>query len=343
MPLTTHGGTASAAALAFDDSQLTDTDEPFTIGDISWCSPSGDMTGATDSATIAAALSAGQVLVLLPGNWYVDGPIVLPDQGCMSGVNPSWGIPSGDYGVTGLPLQGAIIQAGSSFSGTALISIGSAGTLQHGGQRLYGITLSGNTTPAPPAGTHGIYAQGYVGGVKMRDVVVWKMPGDGLHADWDGTSGHNPDFWQLDSCKFSGCGGYGAYLRGLSDSWFTACEATGNTTGGWWILDGADSRYIGCRGSSNVSGPGWTLTTNGGFASVLSLIACEANFNGTYGIEVTGANSSKGTILLDSLRMASNPNNPTPLWSYSGSQAIRSNAAWSTSTSAPTYLPTLTS
>jgi hypothetical protein len=293
--------------------------------------PSEDTSGATDRANISAGFASLMPVRLTPGTYYIDAPLVMPDQSCLMADNPSWGIPTGNYGAGGLPLQGAIIRAGVGFSGAALITMGAIGDVQHGGQRLYGVTLSG--TGAPP-GTHGIESVGFVGGVKMRDVLVFDMPGDGLHADWDGASGHNPDFWQVDSCKFSHCGGYGAYLRAMSDAWFIASEATGNTAGGWWILDGADSRFIGCRGSSNAKVTGWTLTTRGGFAGVVTFIGCEANFNGT-GIAVTGRHST-GTYVLDTFRVNGN----TTAWSYDAGSAmnIDSNPARNPSRSAPTFI-----
>lgn len=247
------------------------------VGNLAYPDPSGDVTGSTDAATISNLLSSGYDLILQQGTYYLNAPVVLPDQGYLAGTNPSWGIPTGNYGAGGLPLQGSIIQAGSGFAGSALISMGSAGTTQHGGQRLCGITLSGT---GAPAGTHGILSTGYVAGVKMRDVVVWGMPGDGLHAVDDGTSGHQPDFWQVESSKFSHSGGWGVVLHGLADSWFTGCESTGNTSGGWSITGGADSRWIGCRADSNASGSGWNLTPTA-TPGYLEFTNCEANLNDT--------------------------------------------------------------
>lgn len=295
--------------------------------------PSGDTTGDTDWSNLSAMFSdraEPATVRLLPGAYYLSQPLPLPDQASLSCADPSWGIPIGNYGAGSLPLQGAIIQAGSEFTGHALITMGAPGTVQHGGQRIYGVTLNGT---GAPSGTHGIYSVGYNAGVKMRDVVVYAMPGDGLRAEWDGASGHQPDFWQVDSCKFSGNTGYGAHVRAMSDSWFIASEATGNRGGGWWILDGADSRYIGCRGSSNPNVNGWTLTTAGGFTGLVTFLECEANFNGT-GIAVTGAGST-GTYKFNGFRVNGNR---TP-WSYGAgsAMAIESNAAWNTSTSAPTF------
>ena len=241
--------------------------------------PSGDTTGVTDLAAINRYLAAGIPVQLASGVYYVSGPIVIPDGGYLSGANPSWGIPTGNYGAGGLPLQGSVIQASSTFTGSSIIFMGAVGAVQHGGQRLYSLTVNGT---GAPAGTHGIMSQGFVAAVKMRDVSVWGAPGDGLHIVNDGTTGHQADFWQADSCKFSHCGGWGVLTQGISDSWFVNSESTGNTSGGWSITGGSDTRWLACRGDSNTSGPGWLVspTTAG---NRLEWVNCEANLNSTVG------------------------------------------------------------
>lgn len=285
------------------------------VGHSLWLPPSGDPTGITDSASLSAALATGYAVHLTPGIYYLDSPLAIPDQGCLTGDDPSWGIPTGNYGAGSLPLQGAVIRAGSAFSGAALITMGGIGTTQHGGQRISGITLSGTGSPA---GTHGIESIGFVGGVKMRDVVVWgnALIQDGLHIDNDGTPGHQADFWQVDSCKFSNCAGWGVSTVGLSDSWFTNCESTGNTLGGWTITGGSDSRWIGCRADSNGGVPGFSLTPTSA-ANVLSFIDCEANLNGT-GWVFNG--STAATYML------TNPiahDNTTAAYSYTAGASVR--------------------
>lgn len=101
-----------------------------------WITPSGDTTGVTDVSAIQSGLNAGAVCNLMPGNWYTNVPITIPDQTALICPNPSWGTPSGGYGAGSLPLQGAIINPTSTFAGSAVISMGSAGTTQHGGQRI---------------------------------------------------------------------------------------------------------------------------------------------------------------------------------------------------------------
>lgn len=281
--------------------------------------PSGDTTGATDSPVIAGFLTAGYEVQLLPGTFYLNAPLVIPDQGVLTSVDPSWGIPTGNYGAGGLPLQGPIIRAGSAFAGAALISMGSAGTTQHGGQRITGITLSGT---GAPANTNGIQSIGYVGGVKLEDVTVWgnAILAIGLLATNDGTAGHNPDFWQVTRCKFSNCTTWGVQTLGLSDSWFTDCESTGNATGGtgggWSITAGADSRWTACRADSNGNTPGFALTPTG--TGTLSFTNCEANLNGT-GWQFNGG-SAAPYLLSNCIANG----NTTAAYSYAAGAAVRS-------------------
>lgn len=281
--------------------------------------PSGDTTGATDSQNISSVLAGIQgtpfTVLLMPGTFYLNQPLTIPDQVSVRGYDPSWGIPTGNYGAGSLPLQGTIIQAGSAFAGAALITMGSVGTTQHGGQRLRGLTVSG---AGAPANTHGIQSIGYVAGVKLEDIVVWGATNiqDGLHMANDGTPGHQADFWQVTRCKFSNCAGWGVSMVGVSDSWFTDTESTGNTLGGWTISGGADTRFIGCRADSNGSVPGWNLTpTSAG--NVLSWTNCEANLNGT------GWVFNGGSAATYCLSNCISHDNTTAIYSYTAGAAVR--------------------
>lgn len=283
-----------SASLSFGSGGLTfQTPDGFTTFDngvqfglgVVFLPPSGDTTGVTDWAAISAVNGDGYVCVLLPGTFYIEKPLVIANNTALRGWQPSWGIPSGNYGAGGIPLQGAIIQAGSLFTtrNEALIEFNPfLFSTQQGGQQISAITLSGT---GAPAGTSGIWSQGYVGGVLMRDVTAWNMPEYGLFASNDGVSGHNPDFWRLEGCKFSDSGNHGVSLQGMSDSWFTDCESTGNGGDGWNVTGGADTRWSGCRGESN-SGNGWTLdpTTAG---AIKQLTGCTGNLNTGYGFEWT--------------------------------------------------------
>lgn len=285
--------------------------------------PSGDVTGTTDRTAINGYLADGFTVRLLPGQYYTDQPIVVPDRGVLHGPYRAMGIPTGNYGAGSLPLAGAVIQAVPGFSGAAMIELGSAGTVQHGGMDIRAVTLDGSQLPNGNS-VHGIYSQGYVAGVTLRDILVWGnyhtgtggLGGNGLYATNDGTTGHNPDFWDVAHCKFSACGTWGVQTVGLADSWWTACESTGNGTGGGWsITDGADSRWTACRGDSNGSVPGWSITVSG--SANLQFSNCEGNLNGTGWVF---AGSGSGNIHLTGCKGSGNT---TALVSYSGTNAVR--------------------
>lgn len=286
--------------------------------------PSGDVTGAADAANITAALAAGNgAVTLTPGIYRISSPITVPDYASLTGPCRAMGIPTGNYGAGPLALAGTIIRATPDFTGTAMIELGSAGTTQHGGQQIRGLTLDGEDLPNGNT-VHGIYSQGYVAGVTLRDILIWGgyhsgtggLGGNGLLAQNDGTSGHNPDFWAVDHCKFSDCGTWGVSVTGLADSWFSDCESTGNGTGGGWsITDGADTRWTACRGDSNGSVPGWDITVSG--SANLQFANCEGNLNGTGWVF---AGSGSGNIHLTGCKGSGNT---TALVSYSGTNAVR--------------------
>jgi hypothetical protein len=296
--------------------------------------PSGDTTGATDHTNIAAALAAGGACILQPAGttapFYINAPIVVPDQGMLLSVNPSWGIPTGNYGKSSLPLQGAVIQPVSGFTGTGAIQFNPTGdsASQHGGQRLYGITINGNSLSGGNT-VDGIQSTGYVAGVKMRDVVVFgAFGGELLHLVTDGNASHVPDFWQLDSVKLSGGHANGADVIGLADSWIVNSEASGCTGIGWKFNNSSGTRMIGCRGNDNGTGLAWDGLS--GFTGNFLVNACQFASN-TTGITVSG--SGTGTILLNAVDAHSN----TTQYTYAGTNNVESNAAWSTSTGAPTF------
>jgi hypothetical protein len=336
VPDTRTTGTGSPAAdMDSTADELVDMGASFNVLNATYAG-GADATGAADStAAIQAALNAtaAGTAVLIPlGTYKTGSPLTIPDGVRLYSLTArSLGISTGNYGAGGLPLLGAILKPSSSFSGAAVITMGSAGTTQHGGQQIYGITIDGSSLPA--GSVHGIASVGYVGGVTLRDVLVYGVTGDGLNAANDGTAGHNPDFWDVAHCKFSHCGGWGMNTTGLSDSWFTAGECTGNTSGGAQVTNGSDSRYTAWRCESNATlgtTPGWSLIGASGFTGIVTLTACAADLNG---VGVASSGTGTGTYILNGIVAHGN----TTQWTYAGTNTIHSSAAWNTSTVTPTF------
>lgn len=314
-------------------------------GSLQIIGPSGDTTGAIDSAMFTSQLRiSNAVVILVPGTYYIDAPITVPDHAGLVCLQPSWGIPTGNYGNGSLALQGAVITAGSSFSGASLIAFNPTGdaSTQHGGQFLTGITIDGTGLPAANT-VYGIESKGFVAGVKLTDVVVsghynsiatTGLGNHGLYAHNDGTGGHNPDFWQITRCKFSGCGGYGMETIAMSDSWYTDGECTGNNLGGANIQNGGESRVLGWRFNNNATSgttPGLAWSGLTGFTGKFVVDGgCDFSSNGV-GLAVSGGGT--GTIALHSPVADGN----TTQYTFAGSNHVTSDAAYNTSTAAPTF------
>lgn len=252
-----------------------------------------DPTGTADStAAIQAALNAataGQAVLVPPGTYKTNTVLTIPNGVTMSSwpLTRTMAIPTGNYGIGGVPLQGVIIKpTGASI--TAAIQFASNASTQYGNQALYGITINGASMTSGTG--HGILADA-VGGVTLLFVTVVNVIGDGLHcAGVAGTGFHPPDFWQVTSCKFSACGAWGVNIAGLADSFFTDCESTGNGTGGGWsITNCGNTRFVGCKGEQNGSGPGWLLTAQSGFSGQVLLTGCTAQNDAQDGYKITGS------------------------------------------------------
>lgn len=259
-----------------------------------------DPTGATDStAAIAAALSSatpGQLVFFPPGIYLFSASLTLPDGVAMIGLgNESYGVPLGNYGAGGLPLQGVILKAASPFTGsssaTGMIFMRKAAG-QGGGQRIENISIDGSGLPNGN-NLHGILIQDNTACVTLSNVSVYgsgakQIGGDGLRCV--STGGSAPDLLNIKWSHFSGCAGYGVTLNGTADSYISYSEATGNGLGGWNVINGNNSRFTGCKGEGTTGSgnPGWLFTANSGFTGVVHLANCTSQVNDGSGFKFTG-------------------------------------------------------
>jgi len=250
--------------------------------------PSGDATGATDTARLNNALAAaspGSTVTLSPGIFSTIAPIVIPEHVGLWGPKRDMAIPTGNYGLGGLALDGAIIKPVAAFAGSSVISMPSPGAVQSGGQDIRRIVADGELLPAGTV--HGIEAAGAIAGVTLEDALVWNVTGKGLYPHSDGIS--QPDFWHVSNSKFSACGGNGVEIAGLADSWFTDCEATGNTGDDWKITNGNNSRFINCKGEfAGGASHGFNIIGAPGFTGVVTFINCGGGNNGGQLFNVSG-------------------------------------------------------
>ena len=268
-----------------------------TIGSqgISYLAASGDQTGTQDLSSITLNLSFG-IVILLPGIFYINSQIVVGNTDALMGMNASFGVPIGNYGLGSLPLQNSIIQCTDTFanpnSGSACILMSQA-TTQGGGQRLSNFSLDCSNLPSGN-NLHGIGIFNAIAAATIQDVTVYggsggaagSLGGDCFHAISGGTQ--PPDLLSIIHNHFAGGSGWGATINGVADSYVTLNECTGNQLGGWNITNGNNSRYISNKGEQSKAGPGWLVTFATGFTGLLHMMTntCQDNFQD--GLQITG-------------------------------------------------------
>jgi hypothetical protein len=290
--------------------------------------------GADDAANINAALGYNQAVQLLPNAVYnLNTPVNIDNQQGLFSTPPSgsWGYPEGNYGEgSGLPYTGAVLQPTSAFLGAAVISLEKsvAGQFQAGNMYLSNFAINGSELPA--TAVHGLLASS-AAGVTLQNILIGSMTADGIHAIASPPENIPPDFWLMFRVKCSGVGNWGCNVSGLADTWIMASEFTGNGSGGAQIVNGNNTRWIGVRSASNSTGPGWSITGLTGFTGTEMWFGCSSEQN-SIGYQVAG----NGTGFFG-LFQCTNPLNTTP-WAYSGTNNVYSDAAFNTSTAAPTFL-----
>jgi hypothetical protein len=260
-------------------------------GDSDWINAyalfGADLTGANDSyLAIQNALDAaspGQVVYLPAGIYKTTVMPVIPAGVSLVGPSRTMAYPGGNYGIGGVPIQGAILKPAGSLA--AAIQFASSGSTQLGNQAIRRITIDGSGITGGTG--HGILADA-VAGITLEDVSVFSCQGDGLHGvAVSGTGSHPPDFWSLTRCKFSGNGGWGVNIAGMADTFMTDSEATGNGTGGWNIINSNNLRMVASKAEFNV-GPGYLFTAQSGFGGLVHALSCTSQFNTQDGFRVTG-------------------------------------------------------
>jgi hypothetical protein len=262
---------------------------------LSYIAGSGDQTGTQDLASITLNLTLG-IVILMPDIFYINDNLIIGNTDALLGMNASFGVPIGNYGLGPLPLQGSIIQCTNTFanpnSGNACILMSQAGT-QGGGQRLSNFTLDCSNLPSGN-NLHGIGIFNAIAAATIQDVTVYggsggaagSLGGDCFHAISGGTQ--PPDLLTIMHNHFAGGSGWGATINGVADSYVAFNECTGNQLGGWNITNGNNSRYFGNKGEQSKAGPGWKITFATGFTGILHLMTntCQDNFQD--GMQVTG-------------------------------------------------------
>ncbi len=230
--------------------------------------PSGDVTGAADTAAINAVAGTGGTALLGTGTYHVTH--LLPDSyGAILGTGPN-----------------TILQAVSGTAGYVIALKTPSSTEQ---VMLAGFTLK------PDTGTLGgiqIDNTGYGPDSDpqhtLENIYVLSAGGDGFHF------GANSRSMRVTNCRQYNAGGAGFWLEaGCTDNAFTGC-ISGVSAGHAWNVDGWDNLFASCKGFYagwngsvfDTSHNAWEIT-----GSYNTLTSCSAQNGALHGFDLNGCSN----------------------------------------------------
>ena len=305
------GGSGAPSGPAGGDLAGTYPDpQVYTIG----LQPSGDATGATDTANIQALLNAaapGGTVTLAAGTFNTNAPITIPPYTVLAGSRG--GISAfdmnttvGNYGSVLKPVAGwasALAVSGI----VTLLDCQSGGYTSppgtnagvNGGVRIRNILFDGT---ASPASVDGIAAYGAVAAVEITDVGMISVTGNGISGKHNSSStatDKSPDGWHvshvmIQSAGANGVGGIAGQGDGIfNDSVFIDVHAQSCSQDGFHILNG-NTFLIGCR--AEFCSNGYTIDSANatGIGLGIRLIGCTTDSNVKNGLNVINS-STTGT------------------------------------------------
>lgn len=230
-----------------------------------------DVTGATDQATLSAAISQGATVLMAPGQWWVNAPLVLPAYSKLKALNGNILDSSGAGGVVvnraagwaqgSAPQNGMIVPDG--------LECGVEGVSIHC-QWPSGLGVSG---------IFGNNADNFKG----RDIAV--MGGAEYGFTFSGGLA-----WRLQRCMATQCYSHG--FNGIpTDSDYVDCIGSANTGDGFLVKNPINSRLIGCRAEWNT-GYGYEVTGDNTATGGGALTGCSTDRNVESGLIVNGPTGS---------------------------------------------------
>lgn len=230
--------------------------------------PSGDTTGAADTAAINAVAQGGKVALLRPGTYYVTN--LLPGSlGGIAGVGPAT-ILQAVSGTTGYQIA---LQTPASTHQVLLADF----TLKPNTGSLGGIQLDNTGFTSGGGETDSLHT--------IDNVYVQGAGGDAFHLD------NNIRSLRMTRCAAYSSGGYGCYVgTGCTDSSFTGC-IMGVAALHAWDVAGWNNYFASCKGFYGGYSSGAFDTTHCGFevtGKFNTFASCSAQTNALHGFDLNG-------------------------------------------------------
>jgi hypothetical protein len=257
---------------------------------VSVLTPSGDTTGAADTAAINGALSsvgAGGSVQLEPGDWYTNARLSVPTGRELAGVK------GGVNGATATGPAGSVIHPVAAFKvpgGVIDLANGVAGA------RVRDLAILNDL--GSPADVDGIACHGGVVGTEIKSVSIALVSGHGI-AFYRGAGGVNGDGLWMSRVMIQRPGKNGVH-RPVADAnihnvhVMNAGRVAGAILGhGFYTTPDSSGNmiYVGCRADLSA-GCGWLIDHKGTFGDATKLSCCSTERNEQDGVLVT---NSSGT------------------------------------------------
>lgn len=234
--------------------------------------PSGDTTGATDTPVVTAALAAataGTVITLGAGSWYINSPMVIPAgvrlRGVLADVNDI-----AVYGTTINTPHATWAQGGAPFAAAVILNADSQCD-----------TFNLNCHFANSNAMDGITSNN-ASNVLVHDINIYNGPNNGINALGNTWRGERVMVTQAVTSGFT---------APASDSDWIDCNASASQAAGWICNNPINSRLIGCRAEFNTT-RGYQITGDNTATGSFSMIGCSTDRNGTDGIYINNTGSS---------------------------------------------------
>jgi hypothetical protein len=267
--------------------------------------PSGDTTGATDTASINGALSQpgpGLTVQLAAGTFYINGPIVVPPYRALQG-DPS----SGSIGMVSC---GSVIEPVAAFSAgqwpvaAAILLVdpvtGGYATPSEE-QHVLSLMIQGTSLPLT-SNVQGICVFSgarSLGRLTFQNILIHQMTGWGFAVPK--AVGQIRAF----NVGIRACGTNSSIVSGgfqvhCSDSEWLYCSSYSNRGDAWQILDSFDSMFKQCHGEHSGNGYGFSYEANYNNstpdAGGITFEGCTVDAGVQHGFRITSAGSASPPV-----------------------------------------------
>jgi len=267
--------------------------------------PSGDTTGATDTANINGALRLqgfGATTQLGAGTFYINEPIVIPPFQALQGVTSSGLIGGVSCGTVLEPVAG--FSAGTWPVAAAILLVDQVtGGYATPSEELHVLNLMIQGTSLPlTSNVQGICVysgSAVVGRAIFQNVLIHAMTGWGFSVPKG--SGHIRGF----NVGIRGCGtnastSAGGFQLRSSDSEWLYCSSYSNNGDAWQILDSFDSLFNQCHGEHSGNGHGFSYkasyNNSNPDAGGITFEGCTVDAGGRHGFFITSTGSSNPPV-----------------------------------------------